>query len=97
MLNIVAETLALAALDNGVRSDLSEADTAIVTRFNECSDGEDLNFILDYYNSVITYDDRRFIMGDDGDCYIIEGSTVYYLPVESSAGDGEYEICGETL
>ena len=94
MLNLVAETLALAALDNGVRSDLSEADTAIVTRFN--SDPDDLDFVLEYFNSVITYDDRRFIMGDDGDCYIVEGSTVYYLPVESALG-GEFEICGETL
>ncbi len=94
MLNIVAETLALAALDNGVRSDLSEADTAIVTRFN--SDPDDLDFVLEYFNSVITYDDRRFIMGDDGDCYIVEGSTVYNLPVESALG-GEFEICGETL
>jgi hypothetical protein len=94
MLNIVAETLALAALDNGVRSDLSEADTAIVTRFN--SDPDDLDFVLEYFNSVITYDDRRFIMGDDGDVYIVEGSTVYYLPVESALG-GEFEICAETL
>jgi len=94
MLNTVAETLALAACRHGDRHDLSEADTAIVTRFN--SDPDDLDFVLEYFNSVITYDDRRFIMGDDGDFYIVEGSTVYYLPVESALG-GEFEICGETL
>jgi hypothetical protein len=94
MLNTVAETLALVACRHGDRYDLSEADTAIVTRFN--FDADDLDFVLEYFNSVITYDDRRFIMGDDGDCYIVEGSTVYYLPVESALG-GEFEICGETL
>lgn len=87
MLNYDASALALAALNSAEFGALTEADVAVVSRFT--SD-------LDYYDSAATYDDRRFILGVDGDCYIIEGSTVFYLPVEGSA-EGEFELASAEL
>ena len=87
MLNYDASALALAALNSSEFGALNETDIAVVSRFT--SD-------LDYYESAATYDDRRFILGVDGDCYIIEGSKIYYLPVEGSV-EGEFELASSEL
>ena len=91
MKNGFASALALAALDSVEFGPLSEADRALLIRFNpELADDE---FLGSYEYTVADYDGRRFYVGDDGDCYIVENDTIYYIPVEGSGPDeSETEI-----
>ena len=80
----VAEALALEACENSDRLELTDSDRSIVERFN-CG-GFELDEMFDYYDSVYEFGGRRFIVGCDGDFYMIEGSTVYYVEIESCVG-----------
>ena len=63
---------------------LTDSDRSIVERFN-CA-GFELDEMFDYYDSVYDFGGRRFIVGVDGDFYMIENSTVFYVEIESCAG-----------
>lgn len=89
MMYFEAEALALAAVDSVEFGVLTEADRAVLAKVNPEDDVDELIEFFDYTSAE--FDGRRFILGVDGDCYIIDGSTVVYLPVESSAG-GDYEL-----
>ena len=83
----VASALALEACEFSDRLELTDSDRALVERFlGETENLDERDFWLDYYNSVYEFGGRRFIVGDDGDFYMIEGSTVYYVEVESCVG-----------
>ena len=95
MMNFEALALAEAALDAVPFGDLSEADLAFISKMNP---GIDLVEIIDCYEySAADFDGRRFIVGVDGDCYIIEGSVAFYLPVESPVGPDSFEIASATI
>lgn len=89
MMNFEAEALALAALDSVEFGALTEADRSVLASVRP---DDDVDELIEFYEfTSADFDGRRFIMNVDGDCYIIDGSTVVYLPVETSAG-GDFEL-----
>lgn len=94
MMNFEATALAEAALDAVPFGDLTEADRAFLSKMNPDDDLNELLEIFEY--TAADFEGRRFIVGVDGDCYIIDGSTAYYLPVESPTG-GEFEIASAEI
>jgi hypothetical protein len=72
---------------------LSDADVVVLSRFNPEAF---LSELADCFDTVYVHDGRRFILGVDGDCYIVEWDRAFYIPVESALG-GPVEICGEAL
>lgn len=80
-----AEVLALNAIEFTPALELTPADIALIERFTaEAYDPE--FYTYDAYES----EGFRFIVGSDGDAYIIDSTNVYYLATESSLGHDEY-------
>jgi len=80
-----AEVLALNAVETGAALELNAADLALLERFI----GPDYIDEVEYY-SAYEVNDYRFIVGVDGDAYIIDSTNVYYLATEDALGSDPF-------
>ena len=80
-----AEVLVLNAVETNATLELTAADIALLERFI----GE--AFDPDFY-SYDAYENEgfRFLVGVDGDAYIIDSTNVYYIATESSLGYDDF-------
>jgi hypothetical protein len=79
-----AEVLVLNAVEFTPALELTAADIALLERFigDEYSD--------DYEYNAYESEGFRFLVGVDGDAYIIDSTNVYYIATEDSLGSDDF-------
>ena len=49
--------------------------------------GRDEGDIVENFDMAVMHGNYRFIFGCDGDCFLLDDDTVYYLPADEYPGD----------